>query len=189
MEDFFGDCIRLSVAESSTTLEGDVPPPSQLGALGDKNEPIIHHQRDDLGRWMPSRVEGVGRLQICVEVCREAYKSGYKPAPRSSRQAVTTPLADTGAQMCVAVMSLASRMGLTTKDLLQTKLNISVADNGGLSVVGAAFVVITGQGGVQSGQTLYFAEGVQDFFLSKEVCHDLGLIDSELPRVGSHDSR
>ncbi len=75
-EDFFRDCMRLSAVESGarelanmraglsqvSAHASELPNLPQLAALGDKSKPVPHHRRDGLGRWMPSRVEGAGRL-------------------------------------------------------------------------------------------------------------------------------
>ena len=111
---------RRAGLHQTSAPASELPTRPQLAALGDKSEPVPHHRCDGLGRWMPSRVEGAGRLQVRVEICKEAYKPGYRSAPKGCKPAVVTALADTGAQMCIAGMSLALRMGLRERDLLKT---------------------------------------------------------------------
>ena len=98
---------------------------------------------------------------------------------------MVTGLADSGAQMCVTGLDVAARMGIATSELVPCKMTISVADDAGLQVRGAAFLTLTGRGGVSCGQMVYFAEGLEEFFVSKVAMRDLGIIDEEFPRVGS----
>ena len=47
-------------------------------------------------------------------------------------------------------------------------------------------MTFTGRGGVQAGHMVYVAKEVKEFFLSKEACRDLGVIEEEFPVVGAH---
>ena len=78
--------------------------------------------------------------------------------------------------MCVADVSVADELGIPRGMLVSPALQISVANNAGLSIVGAGFVTLTAQGGRRSRQMVYFAEGVGKFYLSQEACLDLGII-------------
>ena len=75
-------------------------------------------------------------------------------------------------------------MGIMPRELARTQMSISVADNAGLVVQGAAFVTLSGEGGVTCGQTVYFCSGLEEFFISKEAMRALGIIGEEFPRLG-----
>ena len=94
-------------------------------------------------------------------------------------------LADTGAQMCVGGTDLPGQLGVRMEELAVPQLRIAVADNVGLRLVGVIFAVITGSGGVQSKQMVYIAQGVNELFLSKAACRELGLVGDDFPAVGS----
>ena len=85
--------------------------------------------------------------------------------------------------MCVTGLGVANRMGIRRKDMVETVMQIAVANNAGLETVGAVFMTLTGCGGVTTGQMVYFARGIDDFYLSKEACRDLGIVDLEFPEV------
>ena len=87
--------------------------------------------------------------------------------------------------MCVAGSHVATTLGLRRRDLLPARMEISVANNAGLQILGAAYVTLSSNG-VEAGHMLYFAENLREFFLSKEACKDLGIISHEFPAVGSH---
>ena len=89
----------------------------------------------------------------------EAARQGF-PEPRNTRMTQVLGLADTGAQMCVSGMDVAIKMGLKRTDLLAPQLRISVADNSGLTIVGAAFIMITGPAGHSTRQLVFFADNV-----------------------------
>lgn len=74
--------------------------------------------------------------------------------------AISTPVnALAGAQMCVADLSMARRMNIKK---FTPFLNISVADNADLKIMGAAFVMLTSQAGYTTKQMVYFADGIKD---------------------------
>ena len=83
--------------------------------------------------------------------------------------------------MCVSGMDIASKLGLQRTDLLAPQLRISVDDNSGLTIVGAACILITGPAGHTTRQLVYFADNVTDFFISKAACRDLSIIDDNFP--------
>ena len=78
-------------------------------------------------------------------------------------------------------MDVATKLGLQRTDLIAPQLRISVADNSGLTIVGAAFIMITGPAGHTTRQLVYFADNITDFFISKVACRDLSIIDDNFP--------
>merc|ERR1712082_277551 len=70
-EDFFGGCMRISVApgESSPMPTGLSSPRAKVaGLVGSQQRPITHHRCDDLGRWTRGRVEPHGRIRLRLTV-------------------------------------------------------------------------------------------------------------------------
>ena len=90
--------------------------------------------------------------------------------------------------MCVAGTSIAHKMGMNNSELIRPKLKVSVADNSGLQLAGAAFVTITGPAG-STNQLVYFADNVEDFFLSKQALVELHIISPHFPAPTTVDRR
>ena len=110
-----------------------------------------------------------------------------RESPRS-KSGVVQVLADTGAQMCVTGIKVALQLGLKAKDLVPCTMRINGANNTGFEIVGAVFLTLSGQGGWETRQMVYISRGVNEFYLSKEACRDLGTIGSDFPAVGSQGS-
>lgn len=71
--------------------------------------------------------------------------------------------------------------------MLTPLLNVSLADNADLKLMGAAFLTLTTQSGHTSKQIVYFADDIRDFYLSKEACRDLKLIDDDFLSTNSKE--
>ena len=144
---------------------------------------VAHHHCDRLGRWRRGQVEPHGRVKVRLEVCSDAYGQVGATPPSCARSTTASGLADTGAQMCLAGRNVMSRMGLSEDDLLEPMVRVAVANDVMLPLLGVAFVTMTGNGGAQSGQMLYFADGVTDMFVSKAALRDLGAIPEDFRTV------
>ena len=108
------------------------------------------HQAFINGKWSNSRLEDPGRVRLHLEVCHRVAKSQGFKEPRSTKPTTVIGLADTGAQMCVSGMDVTANLGLQRTDLIKPQLKISVADNTGLELIGAAFIFISGPNGATS---------------------------------------
>ena len=75
-------------------------------------------------------------------------------------------------------------------DLLAPTLNLKAANATVITILGAAFIYISGMGagGRRWGthQLVYVAEGLDQLLLSKEACQSLGIIGRDFPAIGSH---
>ena len=85
--------------------------------------------------------------------------------------------------MCVADLSTIERMGIRRHLLPQPVLNVSVANNEDLKIIGVAFLTIASPTGSTTSQMVYLAEQVGEFYLSKAACRDLGIIDANFPAL------
>ena len=83
--------------------------------------------------------------------------------------------------MCVADVSTAECMGIRRHMLPKPVLNVSVANNEDLKIIGVAFLNITSPTGSSTSQMVYLADHVGEFYLSKAACRDLGIIDANFP--------
>ena len=85
--------------------------------------------------------------------------------------------------MCVCGSNMAQRMGIYEQHLVSLALRVAVADNKGLKLVGAGFVTSMRAGRATTSQIVYFADGVEELFLSKTMCTELGIIGPDFPTV------
>ena len=183
-DEFVGDCFRLSVAEAELAPEKFdqwMETAAVVAGIGSRKT-VPHYVCDSLGQWKPGRVEPSARVHLRARVCEAGYRALGVDRPTSVGTSLVG-LADTGAQMCVAPVSIAQEMNLGSDDLLSPALQVAVADNTGLQLVGATFMTLEG-GGMKTQQMVYFARGVKEFFLSKEACQGLGLVSQGFPRLG-----
>ena len=141
----------------------------------------VPHQVYQQGVWSNAKLEDHGRVRLHLQLCHGTAKEQGFREPRATRSTVVSGLADTGAQMCVAGMDVADKLGIRRQDLLKPQMRISVADNSGLTVAGAAFLTISRPEATTSKQLVYFAENITDFFLSKSACRDLHIIGDSFP--------
>ena len=138
---------------------------------------------DANGRWHRSNGEPHASIGLELGVCESAYEHLKLKKPRRSGSTRVSAMVDTGAQMCVADVTLAGKLGLP--ELVTPAMNVTVADNAELRVVGAGFVTLVAVNGMESHQMVYFANGVSDFYLSKAACRDLGVISPQFPESSS----
>ena len=194
-DDFFAECLLLSAKDQHEVLdqgtvreilrEGKVTGPSAVVGGLTQQQAVRHMRCDRLGRWYTGKVEKHGRCKVKLKVCDEAYSCLEPPRkpPVASKGAAVSMLADTGAQMCVTGVKVASQLGLKYRDLVPTVLCITGANNRTIETLGAMFLTLEGAKGNKSNQMVYVARGVNDFYLSKEACRDLGIISASFPEV------
>ena len=163
-------------------------PRAKVAGLRGDQKPVVHHRCEELGRWSRGRVEPHGRIRLRLEVESSGYGAINADVPAGTKTTIVSGLCDTGAQMCVTGTDVGRRMGLRKRDMVPAALRISVADNVEVQTVGAAFLSLTGKGGVKTNQMVYFADQMTDFYVSKEACRSLGVIPGEFPQVQSQDT-
>merc|ERR1712082_579207 len=79
----------------------------------------VPNLRWDGQRWAPARVRPHARLEVKLAVSPSAYKYLGMPVPGGDRATTTvSALVDTGAQMCVADVSVADRLGIPREQLV-----------------------------------------------------------------------
>ena len=104
-----------------------------LAALSTKQpRRIRHHALNEFGKWQPSNVAPHGRVHLQVKPSQSAQQQLQLPSLPNSSVTTVEALADSGAQMCIADWSVASRLGLTKDELLLPALTVSIADNSNL---------------------------------------------------------
>ena len=135
---------------------------------------VPHHVYRD-GIWRVSDMEPHGKVDLRLQVLQSAYRELRLMDLGKSSPVEVTALADAGAQMCLAYVTVARKLGLVEDDLLEP-------DNSRMEVAGAGFLTVS-LGGRSTRQMVYFAQGVGEFYLSKGACQALGLVGAEFPEV------
>ena len=151
-----------------------------MANIGGTSQLLPHLVWEAWGGWAPGAVLDHARVNFTVEVCQQPYRDYGVPIPTSTCLVENAGLVDSGAQMCVGGMDLLYKLEVGIKELVKPELRISAADNAGLQVLGAMFILITGAGGVRTGQMVYITE----LFLSQAACLDLGVVGPRFPTVG-----
>ena len=159
----------------------------EQGQLNSMFRNLVQHMGWDGQRWSPARVRPHAHLTVNLSVCGEAYGSLGLRSPARTTFTSVSALVDTGAQMCVANVTVADELGIPRGMLVSPALQISAANNAGLRILGAGFVTITAQGGQSTRQMVYFADGVGRFYLSQDACLDLGIIGRQFPAPAALD--
>ena len=153
---------------------------------------LSHHAVNKFGDWTARKAEPQPCVSVSVSVCQDGYRQVQMPAPRNARTITSTALPDTGAQMVVAGMDLAHRLGVGRKELFPVSSSIRAANSEGLRLVGGLLITISATGPevtIRSGDHMcYISENVNRLFLSKAACRDLGIISENFPEVGAADN-
>ena len=81
-----------------------------------------------------------------VSLCADGYQELSLPLPRVTNKSAQTPaMADSGAQMTVAGMSLAHALGITRRELIPLATRVNDAGDNGLGLIGGMLITITAQ--------------------------------------------
>ena len=97
-------------------------------------------------------------------------------------------MADTGCQRCLVGLELIEKTGMSRRDLIPFTMRMHSADNRNISILTAVIFKLCGMD--QSGsermtrQIIYVTDSTDKFFLSQEVCIDLGIIPIHFPVIG-----
>ena len=83
-------------------------------------------------------------LQLPTEVSLCGYQELSLPLPRvTNKSAQTHAMADSGAQMTVAGMSLVHALGITRRKLRPLATRLNAAGGNGLGMIGGMLITIT----------------------------------------------
>ena len=115
-----GSWFKLSGSQELSSAKSNLSPSAKLLAFhkSDSARKLRHHIMNKFGEWVPSNVQPHGKVQLTLEVDNSAAKQlGIEPL-HHCKPTMTSALADTGAQMCVADWQVGQRLGLQRKDLM-----------------------------------------------------------------------
>ena len=145
-----------------------------------------HRTHNKQTGWQVGPPERQPTIPIRCRLDTQAYEANNQTPPKTkARPTEFTGLADTGAQMCVAGSDLLISLGLTKNDLFKTESRLSGPDNSGIIVQGGIYLNISldrNNGKVyNTKQVVYISQHVENMFLSKSACIDLGLLSANFP--------
>ena len=151
---------------------------------------VPHHVWDYLERkWTPGNPELHGKIKLDVSLFDEGYTQTDINCPQNTVvicecDAVT----DTGAMVVVAGEWFPTRLGVAIEDLFTPGLKITAANSELMKAVGAMFVTLKAVNKKTkevriSHQTVYICRGVQELYLSRRACRELGVVSIDFPTV------
>ena len=152
----------------------------------------VPHMLYEQLQWLKRSPPAHPTLNMETSVSTTGYEAvGTKPPPATRRRTTTLrSLADTGCQACCMGPAQLHALGLNSKHLLAPELNLRAANATGITILGAAFIFISGisKQGKRWGthQLVYVAEGLDQLILSREACESLGIIEKDFPAIGSY---
>ena len=154
-----------------------------------KTIPVDHHVHDNLSdTWHKKRSSPQPLVNVTIQVVPEDYTDlGFVlSAPKTSCQVAA--MADTGCQSCLAGVKIIHRLGLRESDLIPVTMKMHTATNGGIKILGATVLRISGTDGkgrtVETRQMTYITDSSDKFYLSRDACIDLEIIHDSFPQLG-----
>ena len=158
--------------------------------------PIPHHVHDIISGWHATKPANspTTPLQICLD--RKAYTELSVPIPRmhhnrskpgrcDNKQCVL----DTGAQLTVVPISLLHSLGIKEESIFPVSTRVNGASSP-ITVSGGILLTFSGKSHrtgltYKTRQLAYVSSSVDQIYLSKSACADLGTIPSSFPELGA----
>ena len=171
-----------STRKTSSSTYGQVRP-------RDVKYPLEHKIfENQLGtyKWRNAKAESHPKIQVNVGMCTEDYKALNMICP-SSASYNTEGVTDTGAQICLFPRRELHKLNLSREDLFKVKHKILAANRTTIVINGAMLLRInsTEQGGPSTAAMVYVSPDANQFYLSKKVMKDLGVVPEEFPSISS----
>ena len=148
-------------------------------------EGTLHHQTWDPTSqlWTQRKSPPQPHIDVSLSALAEDFRYHGQTLRTETHNLVTTAMADTGCQSCLAGPGLLSRLRLTASDLIPVHLIMHSASGTNMPIMGAAIIRIrVNPTGPETRQMVYFSEIANKLYLSLATCPDLGLISKDFPR-------
>ena len=141
---------------------------------------------DSAKGWV-QRSEGHGKIQLTAYTVKEDYdRFGAKYAQVKPTE--VTAIADSGCQSPIMGLKMLYRLGLKKRDLVRIKATATSISGTSIDIIGVVMLRLSGTD-KYSGKTaetaaqVRVANNVEDFYLSKQMMRDLGIIGKDFPNV------
>ena len=161
----------------AASLKQEFSSKSQVGTTGTAPQ-VAGHRVFSNGHWKNAKFRDHPRVGITLK------------AEGSSVTAVINAIVDCGAQPNLWSFAEFKKAGFTSDLLSPAAVNISAADDHPMSIVGTLECTLQGrspEGDIITTRSLvYVSDAVVGFFLSYDTMLNMGIVDHQFPRVGSH---
>ena len=160
--------------------------------------PLPHVVHTIQSGWLQSRPMSSPTLPLQIRLDRAAYIDLQLPVPtsslRTSKLKLQRSCADTGAQLLTVPTSILGHLGIRESDLFPVATNLNTVTGAPVDIIGGVLLTFTGinpHTGItrSTRQLAYVSRTVPYPFLSREACHDLGLIPDNFPSIGSCNNK
>ena len=170
--------LESAIFDSLCNVNTSTPQPPQHSAAIQFDHHLYHSPNK---RWIQQPSQAQPFLALTATAHPDDYRAlGLKPVVSKPHTAKLTAMADTSCHSCLAGMKVIRLLGLGERDLLPVTLRMHVANNNGITILGA--VVLRFSRNSHSGQILetrqivYVTSDTDKLFLSREACTALGMI-------------
>ena len=158
--------------------------------------PLPHHVHDIIAGWHATRPAKSPSLplQICLD--RKAYSDLSVPVPRMHHNRSKPGrcdnklcVMDTGAQLTVVPTSLLHHLGIKQESIFPVMTRVDGASSP-ITIQGGILLTFSGTNhktdlSFTTRQLAYVSSSVDQIYLSRSACADLGTIPSSFPELGS----
>ena len=133
----------------------------------------------------PMKQSNTMEVEITFDVENHLKLGGIAPRRKTFEKFKQDAVCDTGAAICCTGALNIDKVGINSSEILQSNLKLYAADRRQLYIKGCAPVQISTtdiHGSIVTiKEMLYFVEGLQRTFLSKDALVDLGVIPTKFP--------
>ena len=159
--------------------------------------PLPHHVHSHVEGWLRTKPSNSPSLSMEVTLDRQSYAQLSVPIPslyhnrhRPGRLNHVRAITDTGAQITVGPTQLLHLLGVKSETIFTVATNVNAATSTPLTVQGAVLLKLTARNNatgvtLSTRQLVYISSSVDQLYLSKAACIDLGTIPPEFPSIGS----
>ncbi|XP_061178429.1 uncharacterized protein LOC133187074 [Saccostrea echinata] len=107
---------------------------------------IDHHLYDQLSdTWIRKRSKPQPFINVIIKLLPEDHKALGFSLKATTKTIKLPAMADTGCQSCLAGIKVIHRLGLTKLDLIPVTMKMHAANNGGIKILGATILRISGR--------------------------------------------
>ena len=159
--------------------------------------PLPHHIHSHVEGWLQTKPSDSPSHPVEINLDKKAYAQLSVPPPslyhnrhRPGRLANARATFDTGAQISVGPTQLVHHLGVKSETIFRVATKVNAATSTPLVVKGAVLLQITAKNSttnrtLTSRQLVYISDSVNQLYLSKNACIDLGTIPPSFPSIGS----
>lgn len=161
-----------------------------VNSTGSRATPLDHHVYNDLSdMWLKRRSTSQPYIQVNIKIVPEDYADLGLDLPAPTLTSQVPAMTDTGCQSCLAGMKIVHRLGMRESDLIPVNMKMHTATNGGINILGAAILRISGYDDhrrkFETRQMTYITDSTDNLFLSRDACVALRIISGSFPGVGA----